>query len=66
MLLLPLNLWIFALDNLIFLLYPHRLQEEDIQIFLRTTLAFTAKSLLFAGGAVLALGWAAWRWGPAG
>ncbi|MCO6044671.1 hypothetical protein NG895_12205 [Aeoliella sp. ICT_H6.2] len=42
------NLFIFALENLIFMWYPYRLQQEGLEIFLRTTLVFTAKGLLFA------------------
>ena len=45
--LLPLNVLVFALDNLIFLLYPHRLQQEGLEIFMRTMLTFTGKGLLF-------------------
>lgn len=50
--LIPLNILIFSLDNLIYLLYPYRLNQESLQLFLRTTLTFTAKGLLFG----LALG----------
>ena len=58
LLLIPLNVVIFALDNLIFLLYPHRLNQEGLEVFLRTTLTFTAKGLLFTLGLGLAIGWA--------
>ena len=44
----PLNILIYSLENSIFLLYPHRLNQEGLEVFLRTTLMFTAKSLLFA------------------
>jgi hypothetical protein len=47
---LPLNALVFALDNLIYLLYPHRMQQEGIEIFVRTMLTFTGKGLLFAVG----------------
>ncbi len=54
--LLPLvNLIIFGLENLIFLWFPYRLNQEDLQIFLRTILAFTAKSLLFCMAAGLGI-----------
>ncbi len=46
--LIPFNLFIFGFDNLIFILYPHRINQEGIQVFLRSILAFTAKGLLFA------------------
>ncbi len=44
--LLPVNLFFAALDNLIFLLYPHRLHQEGLEVFLRTTLTFTGKGVL--------------------
>jgi hypothetical protein len=46
----PLNVVVFSLDNLIFLLYPYRMQQEGLEIFLRTMLTFTGKGLLFAVG----------------
>jgi hypothetical protein len=57
----PLNALVFSLDNLIFLLYPHRLQQEGVEIFVRTMLTFTGKGLLFAMGlgAMSAWGFAA-------
>ncbi|MCA9054327.1 MAG: hypothetical protein KDA75_10850 [Planctomycetaceae bacterium] len=45
---LPANVAIFGLDNFLFLLFPHRLQQEGIDVFLRTTLVFTAKGIVFA------------------
>ncbi len=53
-LLLPFNLFVFALENLIFLLYPYRVTEESIRVFLRTILAFTAKGVVL--GVVVAMG----------
>jgi hypothetical protein len=47
LLFIPLNVLIFAIENLIFLWYPYRVQQEGLAIFLRTTLTFTAKGLLF-------------------
>jgi hypothetical protein len=47
---LPLNALVFSLDNLIFLLYPYRIQQEGVEIFVRTMLTFTGKGLLFASG----------------
>jgi hypothetical protein len=72
----PANLAIFSLDNLLFLLFPHRIQQEGIDVFLRTTLTFTAKGIVFAvllaGVLVWSIGakslsevlpadWGAWR-----
>jgi hypothetical protein len=57
-LLAPLNVLIFALDNLIYMLYPYRLNQESLEIFLRTTLTFTAKGLLFGLAVGIAVGWA--------
>ena len=48
--LVPMNVLVFALDNLIFLLYPYRMQQEGLEIFLRTMLTFTGKGLLFVLG----------------
>jgi hypothetical protein len=56
-LLAPLDLLIFGLDNLAYLLYPYRLNQEGIEIFLRTTLTFTAKGLLFALALVMTFAW---------
>jgi hypothetical protein len=53
----PLNVFVFALDNLIFLLYPHRMQQEGLEIFLRTMLTFTGKGVLFTAGLAAVAGW---------
>jgi hypothetical protein len=53
----PINVFVFALDNLIFLLYPHRVQQEGLDIFFRTMLTFTAKGLLFAVALAAVAGW---------
>jgi hypothetical protein len=58
LLLTPLNIFVFALDNLVFLLYPYRLTQEGLEIFVRATLTFTAKGLLFALALAAAMGWA--------
>ncbi len=50
--LIPANVVVFALENVFFLLYPYRLNQEGLTIFLRSILAFTAKSILF----IVALG----------
>jgi hypothetical protein len=54
----PVNVLVFALDNLIFLLYPYRIQQEGLEIFLRTMLTFTGKGLLFTLGLVAMSAWA--------
>ncbi len=53
----PLNVLVFGLDNLIFLLYPYRVQQEGLEVFLRTMLTFTGKGLLFALGLVAMSAW---------
>jgi hypothetical protein len=53
----PLNVLVFGLDNLIYLLYPYRVQQEGLEVFLRTMLTFTGKGLLFAAGLVAMSGW---------
>ena len=51
------NVLIFAVENLVFLLSPHRLRQEGVEVFLRTTLVFTAKFLLFAAGLLVVFLW---------
>jgi len=53
----PLNVLVFGLDNLIYLLYPYRMQQEGLEIFVRTMLTFTGKGLLFCAGMVAIAGW---------
>jgi hypothetical protein len=53
----PLNVLVFGLDNFIYLLYPYRMQQEGLEIFLRTMLTFTGKGLLFTAGLVALSGW---------
>ena len=55
--LLPLNVLIFGLENLIFLLSPHRLKQEGIEVFLRTMLVFTAKAIFFGIGLAFFFVW---------
>ena len=55
--LIPMNAFVFGLDNLIYLLYPYRVQQEGLEIFLRTMLTFTGKGLLFAIGLAATAGW---------
>jgi hypothetical protein len=53
----PLNVLVFGLDNLIYLLYPYRVQQEGLEIFLRTMLTFTGKGLLFTLGLMVMSAW---------
>lgn len=53
----PLNVLVFGLDNLIYLLYPYRMQQEGLEIFVRTMLTFTGKGILFTLGMVAIAGW---------
>jgi hypothetical protein len=53
----PLNVLVFSLDNLIFLLYPYRVQQEGLEIFLRMILTFTGKGLLFGVGLAVVSAW---------
>jgi hypothetical protein len=55
---LPVNAFFVALDNLVFLLYPHRPTQEGFEAFLRTVLKFTFKSLLLGVSAALLTAWA--------
>lgn len=56
--LLPLlNVLIFSGENLIFLLSPYRLNQEGIDVFLRTILVFTAKGLFFAFALAILFAW---------
>jgi hypothetical protein len=59
LLLVTMNVIVFGLDNLVFLWFPHRLKQEGLFIFLRTTLVFTAKGLLFAAALGAVMAWAA-------
>jgi hypothetical protein len=56
--LLPLNVLIFSAENLLFLLSPYRLNQEGIDVFLRTVLVFTAKGLLLMLGLAVLYFWA--------
>ena len=57
-LLVTLNILIYAMENILFLFYPHRLKQEGIEVFLRATLTFSAKGILFAVGIAAVLLWA--------
>ena len=49
---------IFALENLIFMLYPYRLNEEGLSVFLRSILTFTGKGIIFTTALTMTLLWA--------
>ena len=55
--LVPINLLIYATENFIFLLSPHRQKQEGVEVFIRTILVFTGKAVVF--GAAL-LGFLLW------
>ena len=56
--LLPLlNVLIFSVENLLFLLSPYRLNHEGINVFLRTILVFTAKGVFFAFALAILFVW---------
>ena len=54
--LLPVNALIFCVENLMFMLFPYRLNQEGIGVFLRSILTFTAKGILFLVALVTTLG----------
>ena len=56
-LLIPVNVLIFAAENYIFLLAPFQRNKEGFDVFLRTILTFTGKGLFFGMGLGLALLW---------
>lgn len=58
LLMLPVNVLIFAIENYIFLLSPYQRNKEGFDVFLRTVLTFTGKGLLFAVGVGLVMVWA--------
>lgn len=53
----PVNLFFVALDNLIFLLYPHRPTQEGLEAFLRSILKLTFKMILLTIAALLIENW---------
>ena len=64
LLLVPVNALIFSLENLIFMLFPYRPNQEGVGVFLRTILTFTGKGLIFGLGVVVSVAWmfAARQW----
>lgn len=57
-LLIPINILIFGIENFIFMLAPFRRNEEGIGVFVRTILTFTGKGVLFGTVAAITLLWA--------
>ena len=57
LIMIPINVLVFGLDNMIYLLYPYRMQQEGLEIFFRTMLTFTGKGLLFALGLAAMAAW---------
>jgi hypothetical protein len=51
------NVLIFASENLIFLLSPHRENQNGVEMFLRTILVFTAKVLVLSAGLFALIVW---------
>ncbi len=56
-LMLPVNAVIFGLENLIFMVFPYRPNQEGIAVFIRSILTFTAKGILFCFALVVLLVW---------
>ena len=56
-LLVPVNVLIFAAENYIFMIAPYQRNKEGFDVFLRTILTFTAKGLCFGLGVGLSLLW---------
>lgn len=57
-LLVPVNVLIFAIENFIFMMAPYRHNQEGVDVFLRTILTFTAKGILFGIALAVTIGWA--------
>ena len=55
--LVPVNVLIFAAENYIFMLAPYQRNKEGFDVFLRTILTFTAKGLCFGLAVGLTLLW---------
>ena len=50
LILVPINFFIFSFENVAFLWYPYRMNQEGMQVLMRSILVFTAKSLIFLMG----------------
>jgi hypothetical protein len=57
-LLIPVSVLIFAVENVLFMIAPYRRNQEGVAVFLRTILTFTAKGMFFAIGLALTVAWA--------
>lgn len=57
-LLVPVNVLIFAIENFIFMMAPYRHNQEGIDVFLRTILTFTAKGIFFGIAMAVTIAWA--------
>ena len=58
LLLWPVCCLIFATENLVFMLAPHRQNQEGLEVFVRTLLVFTAKGIFLALALAGMLAWA--------
>ncbi len=54
--LVPVNILIFSFENVVYLLYPYRLSQEGIGVFVRSILNFTGKGVVFGLGLAANLG----------
>ena len=57
LILVPMNFFIFSFENAAFLWYPYRLNQEGMQVLMRSILVFTAKTLIFALGFATTFVW---------
>lgn len=57
-LLIPVSVLIFAVENVLFMIAPYRRNQEGLAVFFRTILTFTAKGMLFAIGLSVTVAWA--------
>ncbi len=55
--LIPINGVIFGLENVIFMTFPYRPNQEGVVVFIRSILTFTGKGLLFGLAVVATLCW---------
>ncbi|MEL7498140.1 MAG: hypothetical protein AAFN77_11050 [Planctomycetota bacterium] len=55
-LILPITVLIFAIENYVFLLAPYQRNKEGFDVFLRTILTFTGKGLMFVIGIAMLIG----------
>lgn len=55
--LVPTTILIYAVDNTLFLLAPHRVRQDGFEVLLKGLLVFTAKGIVFALGIAVVLVW---------